>query len=163
MHRSEEKHAVKIYFAGPLFTQAERRWNAEVARSLRETFGYQVFLPQEHTDSILEGKKPFNPKEIYSQNEHAIREATIVVAILDGADSDSGTSWECGFAKAIGLPVIGVRTDFRKGGDDPKTAVNLMLSESCRRLIVISPAKASDLPWLLGKIHEAINEAIPPA
>jgi hypothetical protein len=40
-----------------------------------------------------------------------------VVAILDGADADSGTCWECGYATAKGIPVIAVRTDFRNSGD----------------------------------------------
>jgi hypothetical protein len=38
--------AMKLYFAGPLFSAAEREWNAEVTASLRGA-GHQVFLPQE--------------------------------------------------------------------------------------------------------------------
>jgi nucleoside 2-deoxyribosyltransferase len=37
---------VRIYFAGPLFSAAERDWNATLAAALRGA-GHEVFLPQE--------------------------------------------------------------------------------------------------------------------
>jgi hypothetical protein len=36
-----------------------------------------------------------------------------LVAIIDGADPDSGTSWEIGYAYGRGKPIVVVRTDFR--------------------------------------------------
>lgn len=74
--------------------------------------------------------------------------ADIVVAVLDGSDADSGTAWETGYACAKGIPVIGVRTDFRLQGDDK--GLNLMLSRSCTQLIEhssledISPAAIAE-------------------
>ena len=56
-----------------------------------------------------------------------------VVAILDGADADSGTCWECGFAVSQGIPVIVVRTDFRLSGDTK--GFNAMLYYSATRVI----------------------------
>ena len=35
---------MKLYFAGPLFTTAERAWNAEVTAALRAA-GHEIFLP----------------------------------------------------------------------------------------------------------------------
>src|SRR5437867_13351139 len=37
--------AMKLYFAGPLFTTPERVWNAEVTGALRAA-GHVVFVPQ---------------------------------------------------------------------------------------------------------------------
>jgi nucleoside 2-deoxyribosyltransferase len=37
---------MKLYIAGPLFSAAERSWNAELAAALRDG-GHTVFLPQE--------------------------------------------------------------------------------------------------------------------
>ena len=36
---------MKVYLAGPLFTSAERMWNARLA-ALLEGLGHEVFLPQ---------------------------------------------------------------------------------------------------------------------
>ena len=52
----------------------------------------------------------------------------VIVAIIDGADADSGTAWEMGYAFARGVPVIALRTDFRKIGHHEQ--VNLMLEQS---------------------------------
>ena len=37
---------MNVYFAGALFTTAERAWNAEIVAALRSA-GHEVFLPQE--------------------------------------------------------------------------------------------------------------------
>ena len=37
---------MKIYYAGALFTLAERMFNKEIATQLRER-GHEIFLPQE--------------------------------------------------------------------------------------------------------------------
>ena len=50
-------HGNKVYFAGPMFNQAEKDYNLKITKLLEE-YGYQVFLPQR--DGIeaarLEGK-----------------------------------------------------------------------------------------------------------
>lgn len=51
-----------------------------------------------------------------------------MVAVLDGADVDSGTAWEIGYAYAKGKPVLGLRTDFRTLGIEGN--VNLMIESS---------------------------------
>ena len=63
----------------------------------------------------------------------AINHSDAVVAFLDGADSDSGTCIEIGYAKAKGKLIIGVRTDFRAGED---RGLNLMVSNICTHLII---------------------------
>jgi nucleoside 2-deoxyribosyltransferase len=51
-----------------------------------------------------------------------------VLALLDGADVDSGTAAEIGFAAALGIPIVGVRLDFRPSGDNEATVVNLQVA-----------------------------------
>ena len=93
-----------MYFAGPLFTSAERSWNAEVAGALRAA-GHEVFLPQE--------KEPGKDAAgIFATDVGGIDWADGVVAIMDGPDPDSGTAWEVGYAFRK-KPIVLVRTDFR--------------------------------------------------
>jgi len=56
--------------------------------------------------------------------------ADMVVACMDGPDPDSGTAWECGYAFAMGKPIVCYRTDFRISGDTAGAPYNLMLTES---------------------------------
>jgi nucleoside 2-deoxyribosyltransferase len=133
--------APTLYFAGPLFTQAERDWNTAVVAELRLA-GYVVLLPQEQAAEIVKsstGLTPTERRQLFTRAVHSVKEADAVVAVLDGPDPDSGTCFECGCAFAFEKPVVGVRTDLRLGGDATEHAVNLMLSESCARVV---PVKA---------------------
>lgn len=118
----------RIYLAAPLFSEAERSYNAVIADLLRSHY-YEVYLPQAAGDDhAVRDKKEH--AQIYNRNRKAIREADIMVAIIDGADADSGTAWEMGYAAALKKPVIAIRTDFRMAGSHER--VNLMLEEGAK-------------------------------
>jgi nucleoside 2-deoxyribosyltransferase len=127
-----------IYLAGPVFTLAERRFNEDLAGELeRLCHSFQVFLPQ-RCDEEFRGA-PDLSRRIFARLMGALDDCDVVVAILDGPDADSGTSFEMGYARGRGKRVIGVRTDFRGSGDH---AVNLMLSNACSDL-VMEPSTAA--------------------
>jgi nucleoside 2-deoxyribosyltransferase len=112
---------MRIYFAGPLFTAAERDWNLALATSLREA-GHEVFLPQEQEP----GK---DAAGIFSTDVGGIDWAQALVAIMDGADPDSGTCWEVGYAYGK-KPIVLVRTDIRRSEGSGGSGYNPMLTES---------------------------------
>jgi nucleoside 2-deoxyribosyltransferase len=124
--------AMKIYLAGPLFSTAERDFNARLAALLRER-GHEVWLPQDSEQETM------TPKEIFEKDVEGVDWADAVVANMDGADPDSGTCWECGYAYKKKYIVL-FRTDFRIGhevGSDKRAMpdadmapYNLMLTES---------------------------------
>ena len=95
---------MKLYFAGPLFSTPERTWNSEVTAALRAA-GHEVFLPQEQEP----GK---DGPGIFATDVGGIDWADGLVAIMDGPDPDSGTSWEVGYAFRK-KPIVLVRTDLR--------------------------------------------------
>jgi nucleoside 2-deoxyribosyltransferase/predicted secreted protein len=115
-----------VYLAAPLFSEAERAYNLSIAGHLRNNF-FDVYLPQEAGDDSPARNKEEQVR-IFSENLKALENADIIVAIIDGADADSGTAWEMGYAYAHNKPVIAVRTDFRKAGMHEQ--VNLMLEQS---------------------------------
>jgi nucleoside 2-deoxyribosyltransferase len=114
-----------IYLAAPLFTKGEQDFNLSVCEYLKAN-GYQVFLPQQECQKA-EGK------DIYQTCLSGLKSAAIVLAIVDGADADSGTCWECGYAVSQGIPVITVRTDFRVSGDTK--GFNAMIYYSAAKVI----------------------------
>lgn len=116
----------RIYLAAPLFSEAERTYNSRIAALLRENF-FEVFLPQEAGDDSA-ARDHIEHERLFSANVQALDRADIVVAIIDGADADSGTAWEMGYAHASGKPVVAFRTDFRWVGRSER--VNLMLERS---------------------------------
>jgi len=144
-----------IYFAAPLFTHAERLWNAQVTRCLRAR-GHDVILPQEADAEMLAERGKFDGPFLFQKAIDGLERCSVVIAILDGADPDSGTAWECGYASKLGRPIIGVRTDFRPGGEaDPERPVNLMLGQSCVEFVVAGPASV-DCAALVQQIECAL-------
>jgi nucleoside 2-deoxyribosyltransferase len=160
MHQTFSPHRAKIYFAGPLFTQAEWRWNAEVAAILRRD-KLDVILPQEASAPMLADSVPYDSARLFRENLANIEKADAVVAILDGPDADSGTCFECGFARHLGRPVIGIRTDIRRGGDDPDAGVNLMLSHGCSKMVSLPLGRRDDTEWVAREISGALSSVLP--
>lgn len=135
---------MRLYFAGPLFTQAERAWNARIADRLVEA-GHEVFLPQTEVQFLAS----LQADAVFQLDLDGLRSAEAVVAILDGPDPDSGTCFECGFAYASGLPIVAVRTDFRGGGDalpgQKLATINLMLSQAATSIVHLSdPSRTAE-------------------
>lgn len=119
--RGGDTPAMRIYLAGPLFSAAERDWNASLAAALRGA-GHDVFLPQEQEP----GK---DAAGIFATDVGGIDWADGVVAIMDGADPDSGTCWEVGYSYRK-KPIVLVRTDMRSGMGSGGSGYNAMLAES---------------------------------
>ena len=96
---------MKIYLAGPdVFRPDAANWSAK-ARELCRRYGYEPLLPIDHDET--------KPKAIFQANIDLIRKAQIVVANLDpfrGAEPDSGTCFELGYAAALGKKLCGYVT-----------------------------------------------------
>ncbi len=118
----------RVYLAAPLFSEAERAFNASIARLLRTSL-FEVFAPQDDGDDS-ETRDARAQERLFVLNKTSLENSDLVVAIIDGADADSGTAWEMGYAFALGKPVIALRTDFRRVGHNEH--VNLMLERSAQ-------------------------------
>jgi nucleoside 2-deoxyribosyltransferase len=125
MHEIEKISVNHIYLAAPLFTKGEQDFNLSIYEYLTAN-GYQVFLPQQEC-------KKAEGEDIYKTCLSGLKSAAVVVAIVDGADADSGTCWECGYAVSQEIPVIAVRTDFRVSGDTK--GFNAMIYYSAAKII----------------------------
>ena len=112
---------MKLYYAGPLFSAAERAWNVELVAALRAG-GHEVFVPQDQE----KGKRAAG---VFATDVGGIDWAEALVAVMDGPDPDSGTAWECGYAYGK-KPIIVIRTDFRVSTGSDGAHYNPMLTES---------------------------------
>ena len=135
---------MRIYFAGPLFTAAERDWNAALAATLREA-GYEVFLPQEQEPGM-------DATGIFDTDVAGIDGADCLVAIVDGADPDSGTCWEVGYAYRKKQIVL-VRTDIRRNTGSGGADYNAMLMGSATIRV---DAAAATIDRVASDVFEAL-------
>lgn len=108
---------MRIYQAGPLFSDAERQWH-EALKAKLVAAGHEPVWPGDLVrgeDVQRWGKDAV--RRIMEVDRAALDSCQMVLALLDGAQVDDGTAWEIGYAYARGIPVIGIRTDFRQAGE----------------------------------------------
>ncbi|MEM1688999.1 MAG: nucleoside 2-deoxyribosyltransferase [Candidatus Hadarchaeales archaeon] len=145
---------MKIFIAGPLFSQAEREFNAKLDELLRKN-GFETILPQRDIGEVW--KTDINYRKIYEMDLRAIEEADVVVAVLDGPDVDSGTAFEIGYATAKGKPVVGLKTDIRTFAQMEE--VNNMILQSVRKIV----KDFESLLIVLKEIREAGEDSLFPS
>lgn len=102
----------EIYIAGPLFNTHER-WYLEQIASALEGIGYKTFLP--HRDvGLLSSDALLDRSRIFRGDLEALERCDACVALLTGADHDSGTCGELGYMYAKGKPCFGISDDVRR-------------------------------------------------
>jgi nucleoside 2-deoxyribosyltransferase len=106
-----------LYFAAPLFSFAERQFNANLATALEEHC--HVFLPQRDgrifVDLTAQGMAIDEAaREIFYRDTSAIRACDIFLIVLDGRSVDEGAAFELGLAYALGKVCVGLQTDARR-------------------------------------------------
>jgi nucleoside 2-deoxyribosyltransferase len=114
---------MRIYFAGPLFSEAEKSFNMKLAGQL-ESAGFSIFLPQR--DGAEKNKSPYSEmtdddrrKAMFEIDRDEILKADIFLFILDGRVPDEGASVELGIAYAqkyltkTDKILVGLHTDSR--------------------------------------------------
>ncbi|MDD1748686.1 MAG: nucleoside 2-deoxyribosyltransferase [Methanothrix sp.] len=134
----------KIYLSGPLFSRGEIAWGERVKAFLEDRLdGARIIWPHEIVPCHAK------PAQIFEANMQALREADIMVAILDGPQVDDGTAWEIGYFFMQGKKILGMRTDFRRAGETDDSRVNLMIECSCQGIAGSLEELAMDLKRLL--------------
>ena len=132
----------RVYFAGPLFNEAERAYNLKIVEIL-EAHGYEVFLPQR--DGLLapelEGKTEAEKIDmIFTKDTDEVLKADILFMMLDGRVPDEGACIELGIAYASG-----------------KRCYDFSFSHALFSLILIIPLWVSLFPGHRFSIHSFIS------
>jgi Nucleoside 2-deoxyribosyltransferase len=146
---------MRVYVAGPLFSEAERVFLDDLAARLRAD-GFDCFVPHEAFDDNVE----LTPEQVYRVDGEALRGSNAVLAWLDGPMVDDGTAAEIGaFAELVRadssahLGIVGLVTDLRlvrRRGLAVGDGINLFVAgaiESCGRVC-----------WSIDAAIEALHE-----
>ena len=128
-----------VYIAGPLFTSAERAYLEQIDELCRE-LGLTTYLP--HRDGGFSTPEWNGAHKIFTRDIQMLEHSQYVIAVLNGPDIDSGTSWELGFAYARKKELLGIRED-RRG-----KIVNLMISASLRIVDSVNELRKALLCWV---------------
>ena len=110
----------KVYIAAPWFTpeQAER---LEGIKKLLTNYKIPFYSPKD--ECLFTNVTEMDPFKVLQTNCDAIVESEFILAITD--EKDVGTMWECGYAYAMGIPILYVWLTKEDG-----QKFNLMLAAS---------------------------------
>ena len=132
-----------LYFAGPLFSEAEKRFNQQLTDKI-EALGYRVFLPQR--DGVERGRSPYDAMPLderrrlrFALDKDNVLACGVFLFVLDGRVPDEGACVELGIAycqKELRQPtkrLLGLHTDARVAF--PGGALNTMVGVPLERVV----------------------------
>lgn len=108
---------MRVYLAGPLFSEAEQTFNLQLAAELEKSV--DVYLPQRDgglmSDMMAAGiSSDVAALRVFRRDMDAIRQANCLIAILDGRAVDEGVAFELGIAFSHVKRCVGLQTDSRR-------------------------------------------------
>lgn len=147
----------KLYLASPFFNPQQLAVLETIEKAIDEMPNLTYYSPR--VDGVLKDMTPEERKaagpRLFRLNCKMVRECDAVLALKDY--SDTGTTWETGFAYGIGRPVFGFRSN-------PSQPLNIMVLQSFAAAIygytelgvfLRTYAKGGDLePWALANIED---------
>ena len=114
-----------VYFAGDLFNHKDLIGNLLLAEAIeKESSGSYVCILPQHLEQSTN-----RSIDIRNNDLSKILSADLILVNFDGTELDSGTVIEFLFAKALDIPAVILRSDFRSAGDQERgDPWNLMCS-----------------------------------
>jgi len=110
-----------IYLASPFFNPQQDQVVEDLKRSMGR-FSLEYYSPKDQFRVNFKTDPPEKLEQCFQANIKAIREADLILAVID--DFDPGTVWEMGYAFANKKPILAFSAV-------PGRGLNLMLSQSC--------------------------------
>jgi nucleoside 2-deoxyribosyltransferase len=165
-----------VYFASALFNSRETLFNQEICRRLESgEFGkFRVLLPQRDgfefssLGAMLAAR--LEPRQVSAAVETIIytldmggflSRADSVVAVLD-EPLDEGVLVELSYARRLGLPCVGIRTDTRTpygAPGDSLGGIHFFAAFQCTSFLMCSPASgARDLDAITRTVVERLRD-----
>ena len=114
-----------IYFAGDLFNHKDLIGNLLLSEAIeKESSGSYICVVPQHLEQSTN-----RSIDIRNSDLSEIIKADLILLNFDGTELDSGTVVEFLFAKALDIPAVILRSDFRAAGDQERgDPWNLMCS-----------------------------------
>jgi len=141
-----------VYLAAPLFSQAEKSFNEQLACHLGKYFA--IYMPQRDGGLMVEliprGQTVDDAaRQVFAMDIRALNAASAVIAVLDGRTIDEGVALELGYAYALHKPCYGYQTDPRRllpvGNNPMISGVLIRVAHSLDELLLFSESLVQEL------------------
>lgn len=156
---------MRLYFAGPLFSEAELNYNKKLTDEI-ENLGFEVFLPQRDGNKV--NQEPYlsmdvkeRAKAIFELDKEFMLKSDIFLYILDGRVPDEGAAVALGMIymhKSLvnnKMQLVGLQTDKRVAFKNEK--LNPMIQSS---LDIVVNDRESLITYLKERSIDLINNEV---
>ncbi len=143
-----------IYFAGDLFNHKDLIGNLLLSEAIeKESSGRYLCVVPQHLEQSTN-----RSIDIRNSDLSEIIKADLILLNFDGTELDSGTVVEFLFAKALDIPAVILRSDFRAAGDQERgDPWNLMCSgypRTAELALVLNEPSLFDNEQMLSHVYE---------
>ena len=111
---------MKVYIAGPLFSDGEKAFNEKIDGLIRGC-GHETYLPQRDGGIVADMPEFINgvPKElfVFRKDLENLKSCDLFLLLMDGRVPDEGACVALGICLAHGKRCVGYKTDSRSGYD----------------------------------------------
>lgn len=126
---------MKGYLANGLFSLGDRLTNQLIAARTRFVVpGVDLFVPQEQ--EINEKSSFADSRAIAKADSKALLESDFMIAVIDGAEIDSGVAAEIGMFSTTGKPIFALFTDIRQQGRDNVEKIDALVEDGTENQFV---------------------------
>lgn len=153
----------RCYIASPLgFSEAGRHYYEDIllpalGESVEPVDPWALVTDEEIAAAISSGSEREMAAEIGRRNKVALESCRFLVGVLDGQELDSGTAAEIGYASALGLTCLGLRTDHRETGE-----IGARINLQVEAFIVMSGGEIADsLDALIECLRAKVGLGVP--
>ena len=121
---------MKGYLANGLFTIGDCLVNEIIAKEIRNKIkDIDLYVPQEN-DSINDKNSFADSITIFKADTEKLLESDFLIAVIDGAEIDSGVASELGIFSTTGKPIYALYTDIRQLGRDNNKKIQALIEDS---------------------------------
>src|SRR5690606_31625097 len=119
---------MKAYLANGIFSEADRMYNAYLAKLLRTEFkDLDLFVPQEQ--GINDKSSYADSKMIAKLDFYNLLDSDFLIAVIDGVEIDAGVAVEIGAFYGTRKPIIGLYTDMRQQGRNNQKKIDALIED----------------------------------
>lgn len=152
---------MKVYFAAPLFSDADYMYNEHVASQIEEKVkGLDIYLPQRNMAINDKSETHASPVDIVKGDDEHLLQSDIMIALLDGIAIDEGVACEVGVFSNSGNPIFGLYTDSRQEGTDNELKIKELQKSPVSNPFMYKNSYVVGKVQMNGEIYSSVNNLI---
>lgn len=151
---------MRIYFAAPLFSEAERNYNELVVSQIeKEVKDVEIYLPQRNL-TINDKSNHASPIDIVKGDDEHLLKSDLLICLLDGNTIDEGVACEIGVFSMLNRPILALWTDCRQQGVDNPEKIKVLIENPVSNPFMYRNLYVVGKILINGKVFSSVDDLV---